>query len=190
MSDLTRTQRTLHAQTPHRMARLHQLGLADRPDEEFDRFTTALARDSGVPGALAMANAISDRQFFTGMHLPSGDELGSAAEAEALAAAVGRVMPLEHGYCPETLDRTKALILPDVCMKPDFAGNEVVDLVGIRTYMGIRLMDKEMGIALMTICVVGRDVRPMEDGRRMLDYMKERGAQGQYLLDRRIDALS
>jgi hypothetical protein len=189
MSDLTRTQRTLHAQTPQRLARLHQLGLADRADEEFDRFTMTLARDSGVPGALAMSNAISDRQFFTGIHLPSADELGSAAEAEALAAAVSRVMPLEHGYCPETLDRTKALVLPDVCMKHDFAGNEVVDLVGIRTYMGIRLMDKEMGIPLMTICVVGRDTRPMEDGHRMLGYIKERGAQGQYLLDQRIDAL-
>ncbi|MCX4561625.1 GAF domain-containing protein [Streptomyces phaeochromogenes] len=190
MSDLTPTQRSLHAQTPHRLARLHQLGLADHPDEEFDRFTGALARGSGVPGALAMVNAISDRQFFTGLHLPSADELGSVAEAEALAAAVGRVMPLEHGYCPETMDRTKPLTLPDVCMKPDFAGNEVVDLVNIRTYMGIRLIDKEMGIPLMTICVVGREARPMEDGRRMLAYIKERGAQGQYLLDQRITALS
>ncbi|MDQ0773013.1 hypothetical protein QF026_001479 [Streptomyces aurantiacus] len=189
MSDLTRTQRSLHAQTSHRLARLHQLGLADRPDEEFDRFAHVLARDSGVPGALAMVNAISDRQFFTGVHLPSADELGSVAEAEALAAAVGRVMPMEHGYCPETMDRTKPLTLPDVCMKPDFAGNEVVDLVGIRLYMGVRLVDKEQGLPLMTICIVGRERRPMEDGRRMLDYIKERGAQAQYLLDQRITAL-
>ncbi|WP_330457454.1 GAF domain-containing protein [Streptomyces sp. NBC_00820] len=188
MSDLARAHRELQAQIPQRRARLRQLGL-DRPDEEFDRFAQALGRTSGIPGAMAMANAISSQQLFTGLHLPSAEDLGSVAEAEALAAAVGRVMPLEHGYCPETMNRKVPLTLPDVCAKADFAGNEVVDLINIRTYLGVRLMDKELGIPLMTICVVGREARPMEDGQRMLAFIKERERQAQYLLDQRIDAL-
>lgn len=85
-------------------------------------------------------------------------------------AQPGRVMARDHGYCPHVVVRRKALVLEDVCDYPRFAGNPVVDEIGIRSYMGAPLIDRQTGMALGTICVVDTDTRPW--GRQGLETIK------------------
>jgi GAF domain-containing protein len=56
--------------------------------------------------------------------------------------------------------RRKALVLDDVCDYPRFAGNPVVDKIGIRSYLGAPLLDDRTGTALGTVCVVATEPRP------------------------------
>ncbi|MFD0427524.1 GAF domain-containing protein [Streptomyces zhihengii] len=72
-------------------------------------------------------------------------------------------MPLDHGFCPEVVDRRKALVLPDVFSSPRFAGNTVVDLIGIRTYAGAPLVHGDT--VLGTVCFVGPVERDLSTGR-------------------------
>jgi GAF domain-containing protein len=65
--------------------------------------------------------------------------------------------------------RRKALVLDDVCDYPRFAGNPVVDEIGIRSYLGAPLIDRT-GTALGTICVV--DIEPRPWGRAGLATIK------------------
>lgn len=159
------------ARGPVREARLRELGLADRPVPEFDQFAAELARDAadlnGLPSApYAMVNLIDqNQQFFAGLYTPDGSASGGGQD-------VGRTMTLDQGYCPHVVDRGKALVLPDVCAYPRFAGNEVVDHIGIRTYMGAPLIDDQTGEALGTVCVV--DTEPIPWGREGLDFIKDR----------------
>ena len=78
-------------------------------------------------------------------------------------------MARDHGYCPHVLVRRKALVLEDVCDYPRFAGNPVVDDIGIRSYLGAPLIDRT-GIALGTVCAVDTVARPW--GRAGLDTIK------------------
>jgi GAF domain-containing protein len=153
-----------------RMARLRALGLGTRPDQEFDEFAAKLAQITGAP--YAMVNLVTDReQYFAGLYTPSSAKTGAALEAaQASAHAVpGREMALDHGYCPHVVVRRKALVLDDVCEWPRFAGNPVVDKIGIRSYLGAPLID-ETGIALGTVCVIATEPRPW--GRQGLDTIK------------------
>ena len=148
-------------EVPHRMRRLREIGLGEQPDPEFDEFAHRLADITRAP--YAMVNFISEeRQYFAGLHAatPAG---GSAA------ATPGRVMDRDHGYCPHVVVRRKALVLDDVCDYPRFAGNPVVDEIGIRSYLGAPLIDRT-GTALGTICVV--DIEPRPWGRAGLETIK------------------
>lgn len=80
--------------------------------------------------------------------------------------------------------RRKALVLEDVCDYPRFAGNPVVDEIGIRSYMGAPLIDRS-GVALGTICVVDTDVRPW--GRAGLETIKALAAELMEQINRRED---
>lgn len=160
-----------------RVARLRELKLGDAPIPEFDDFARELARITGAP--YAMVNFISeDRQYFAGLYTPgegqTGVDLGSAAQQ----AQPGRVMARDHGYCPHVVVRRKALVLEDVCDYPRFAGNAVVDEIGIRSYLGAPLIDRT-GMALGTICVVDQEPRPW--GRQGLETIKSMAAE---LVDR------
>ncbi|MFJ6852169.1 GAF domain-containing protein [Streptomyces sp. NPDC091271] len=64
---------------------------------------------------------------------------------------------------------TGALVLEDVCDYPRFAGNPVVDDMGIRSYLGAPLIDRT-GVALGTVCAV--DTVPRAWGRAGLDTIK------------------
>jgi len=145
-----------------RMRRQHELGLGDRPDPQFDEFARSVSELTRAP--LAMVNFVqNNRQYLGGLH--AGPAIPQAVQ-DALA---GRVFSREHGYCPHVVVRRKALVLDDVCDYPRFAGNPVVDEIGIRSYLGAPLIDRT-GVALGTVCVVDLEPRPW--GRPGLETIK------------------
>ena len=130
----------LDEEAPRRVVRLRELGLGGTPDPEFDEFARNLAQATGAP--FAMVNFINeDHQYFAGLYSPPpaqpGTELAAGATAEP-----GRVMARDHGYCPHVVVRRLPLVLDDVCDYPRFAGNPVVDEIGIRSYLGAPLIDR------------------------------------------------
>ncbi|MEU0988706.1 GAF domain-containing protein [Streptomyces sp. NPDC005953] len=172
-------------EAPMRVKRLSQLGFGDRPDPAFDEFAHHLARVTGAP--YSMVNFIDEhRQFFAGLHTPTGDHDNHALSAAvtAVGGEVSRFMDRDHGYCPHVVVRRKALVLEDVCDYPRFAGNPVVDEIGIRSYLGAPLIDRT-GIALGTICVVDTEPRPW--GRAGLETIKSLAAELIEQIHRRED---
>ncbi|MGP3981624.1 GAF domain-containing protein [Streptomyces sp. KR80] len=156
---------------PARVARLRELGIGDTPVPEFDDFARELARITGAP--YAMVNFIDEnRQYFAGLYTPGEGQSG--VELDPQQAQPGRVMSRDHGYCPHVIVRRKALVLEDVCDYPRFAGNPVVDEIGIRSYLGAPLID-HTGMAIGTICVVDQEPRPW--GRQGLETIKSMAAQ-------------
>ncbi|MEU6660003.1 GAF domain-containing protein [Streptomyces sp. NPDC046821] len=152
-----------------RVGRLAQLGLGEA-DPALDALASELAEAAGTP--YAMVNLITDQQFFAGLHTPQG--LPSALGPDAIAGPeVGRVMSRDHGYCPEVISRRIPLVLPDVYAAPRFAGNPVVDELGIRVYLGAPLIDEETGIALGTVCAVGTEPRALATARGSLELIKQ-----------------
>lgn len=131
-------------------------------DRELDVFATRLALATGIPDVYAMVNPFtSTEQHFVGLHIPDNGDLPT----------VGRSMPLDHGFCPEVVDRRRALVLPDVFASPRFAGNPVVDQIGIRTYAGAPLIHED--IVLGTVCFVGLEEQPQNTGQASLALIKE-----------------
>ncbi|MFJ4964585.1 GAF domain protein [Streptomyces sp. ADI96-02] len=147
---------------PARAARLRRLDLGERPDasfDDFDAFADRVAAATATP--FSMVNFIDEnRQFFAGLHAPTGHRGGSdLGTAAAGGNRGGRYMTRDRGYCPHVVARRKALVLDDVCDYPRFAGNPVVDDIGIRSYLGAPLIDRT-GIALGTVCAVDTVPRP------------------------------
>jgi len=129
-----------------RAARLREIGLASVPDEQFDAFARQIVERTGV--SAAMVNLVGERMYFA----------GSAARNLESDEAVfhgdpDREMALDHGYCPHVVARRKALVLDDVYAYPRFAGNPVVDEIGVRAYLGAPLIDDD-GTVLGTVCAV------------------------------------
>ncbi|MGW2594329.1 GAF domain-containing protein [Streptomyces sp. NPDC001515] len=169
-----------------RTQRLRSLDLGERPDgtfETFDAFADRVAEVTEVP--FSMVNFIDgNRQFWAGLHTPAGTRRGS--DLGAAAAGSGRFVALDHGYCPHVVVRRKALVLEDVCDYPRFAGNPVVDDIGIRSYLGAPLIDRT-GLALGAVCAV--DIVPRPWGRAGLDTIKSLAQELVRHLDRREDTL-
>jgi GAF domain-containing protein len=168
---------------PARVRRLRRLGLGERAEPAFDAFADRLAEVAAAP--YSMVNFIDEkRQFFAGLHTPDGGAKGAAlaATAEGSELDVGRYMARDHGFCPHVVVRRKALVLEDVCDYPRFAGNPVVDEIGVRSYLGAPLIDRT-GIALGTICVV--DIEPRAWGRAGLETIKSMAAELVERLERR-----
>lgn len=159
-------------EAPARVARLRELGIGEAPVPEFDDFARRLAQITGAP--YAMVNFIDEhRQYFAGLYAPGSDQTVELGPAPG-GAQVGRVMARDHGYCPHVIVRRKALVLEDVCDYPRFAGNPVVDEIGIRSYLGAPLIDRT-GMALGTVCVVDQEPRPW--GRQGLETIKSMAAE-------------
>ncbi|HEX5495053.1 MAG TPA: GAF domain-containing protein [Mycobacteriales bacterium] len=159
-------------EAPRRVLRLRELGLGQTPDPEFDEFARTLAQATGAP--FAMVNFIDEhRQYFAGLYSPHAGA-SSPLVAESASAEPGRVMSRDHGYCPHVVVRRLPLVLDDVCDYPRFAGNPVVDEIGIRSYLGAPLIDRT-GTTLGTICVVDRQPRPW--GRPGLEFIKTKAAE-------------
>ncbi|HZG06773.1 MAG TPA: GAF domain-containing protein [Streptomyces sp.] len=157
---------------PARVARLRELGIGDAPVPEFDEFARRLAQITGAP--YAMVNFIDEnRQYFAGLYTPDVDQTVELGPNQPTAQP-GRVMARDHGYCPHVIVRRKALVLEDVCDYPRFAGNPVVDEIGIRSYLGAPLIDRT-GMALGTVCVVDQEPRPW--GRQGLETIKTMAAE-------------
>ncbi|WP_353945990.1 GAF domain-containing protein [Streptomyces sp. HUAS MG91] len=149
---------------PERARQLLRLDLGRRPEADFDLFADRLAEVTGAP--YAMVNFPDEkRQFFAGLHTPAGGRRGGRP------IAASRSLAREHGYCPHVVARRKALVLDDVRDYPRFAGNPVVDEIGIRSYLGAPLLDDRTGLALGTVCVV--DTEPRLWGRSGLATIKE-----------------
>ena len=170
-------------EVPQRIARLRELGLGQAPDRELDAFARELAEAaralSGAEQApFAMVNFVTDHQFLGGLYTPPG-----VSPANALLE--NREAPLDLGFCPHVVVRRKALVLDDVCDYPRFAGNAIVDGLGIRTYVGAPLID-HTGTALGTVCFVDSEPRPW--GRPGLNLIKEKAADLVQLIDR-LDGL-
>ncbi|MCW2944195.1 MAG: hypothetical protein JWR24_912 [Actinoallomurus sp.] len=161
-------------EAPQRVLRLRELGLGENPDPEFDEFARNLAQSTGAP--FAMVNFIDeDHQYFAGLYAGPSPQIGSALAVESAATAdPGRVMGRDHGYCPHVVVRRLPLVLDDVCDYPRFAGNPVVDEIGIRSYLGAPLIDRT-GTTLGTICIVDREPRPW--GRPGLELIKASAAE-------------
>lgn len=160
-------------EAPNRVVRLRELGIGDAPVPEFDDFARELARITGAP--YAMVNFIDEqRQYFAGLYTPGSDQAVELDPTAPASAQPGRVMARDHGYCPHVIVRRKALVLEDVCDYPRFAGNPVVDEIGIRSYLGAPLID-HTGMALGTVCVVDQEARPW--GRQGLETIKSMAAE-------------
>lgn len=167
---------------PQRVARLQALGLADRPDPEFDEFAARLATAANAP--YAMVNFVGDKeQYFAGLYGPTSTKADALEAAQSSSHATpGRTMSREHGYCPHVVVRRKALVLDDVCAYPRFAVNPVVNSIGVRAYMGAPLIDRT-GTALGTICVVATEESHW--GRPGLEMIKSMAAEVVDLIHRR-----
>ncbi|HEU5027903.1 MAG TPA: GAF domain-containing protein [Spirillospora sp.] len=171
---------------PQRVVRLRELRLGQAPDAEFDAFARELAEaarhlvGTDLP-PFAMVNFVTDQQYLGGLYAPQAPGADPADAVE-----LGREVPLDHGYCPHVVVRRKALVLDDVCDYPRFAGNPVVDKLGIRTYVGAPLIDRT-GTVLGTICVIDREPRPW--GHAGLDLIKERAADLMQVIRRREEPL-
>ena len=157
------------AEAPSRVLRLTELGIGDRPVAEFDDFARELAIRAG--GRYAMVNFIDEhRQYFAGLYSAVADTTVDLASPHA-ASEPGREMDRDHGYCPYVVVRRRALVLEDVRDFPRFAGNPVVDEIGIHSYLGTPLIDST-GMALGTVCVIDTDPRPWGlEGLRLIKSM-------------------
>jgi GAF domain-containing protein len=154
---------------------LRSLGLG-MPDAEFDRFARDLAEEAGVPYAMVnLFHPTRGEQLFVGLHAPSGTDL----------PPVDRTMQGDHGFCPEVVQRKKALVLPDVYAHPRFAGNPVVDRIGIRTYAGAPLIHEPSGSVLGTVCFVGPTALALSTGRPSLELIRQRRDELMKLIHRR-----
>ncbi|MEW2132030.1 GAF domain-containing protein [Streptomyces sp. NPDC005435] len=152
-------------EAPARTAKLRRMGLGERPEPALDVYADHLALLTGAP--YAMVNFIGeDRQFFAGLSSPA---VAPLVREDGSRPEIGRVLPREHGFCPHVVVRRKALVLEDVRDYPRFAGNPVVDDLGIRSYLGAPLIDSS-GMVLGTVCAA--DTSPRSWGKPGLDTIK------------------
>jgi GAF domain-containing protein len=140
------------ARTDLRDQRLRAMGLTDQPVPELDAIAERLREITGA--SYAMVNLFIDgRQYFAGLAAPGGPNGEAGTE-------VGREMEFDQGFCPHVVNRGTALPLADVCAYPRFAGNRVVDELGVRTYLGAPVKDPASGVTLGTVCVIDTEPIP------------------------------
>ncbi|GHH25798.1 GAF domain-containing protein [Streptomyces rubradiris] len=168
----------LHARSPHNTAVslspvaqatelaqrsrvIDRLGLPTEAHPAFDEIARQLSERTGF--LYGIVNVILERQNLVGLHQPPP---GSGY------VILGRTMELDHGWCPEVMNRRKALPLPDVYASPRFASNPVVDAAGIRAYFGVPLITDD-GTCIGTACVIDPEKRPQKDARRTQNTVKE-----------------
>ncbi|MFF7459008.1 GAF domain-containing protein [Kitasatospora sp. NPDC008115] len=154
-----------------RARRLRSLGL-DEPaaDEAFDRFAHLAASITRAP--IAMVNFINDEhQMFRGLYIPPTSpeipvDKGSAWADRGIAFDLPtRQMPMSYGFCPHVVAQRSPLALDDILAYPRFAGNSVVDELGVRAYLGAPLVD-DTNTVIGTVCVL--DHEPRQWGRERL----------------------
>ena len=167
-------------QSPQRARRLQEIGITE-PNNEFDDFARRVGELTRA--SYALVNFIGpEHQYLGGLYTspaaPTGNQVVEMVQAN-------RILPPEYGYCPHVVARRKALVLEDVCDYPRFAGNPVVDEIGIRTYLGAPLIDRT-GVAIGTICVVDLEPRPW--GRTGLETIKSFASELTAHLNRRETA--
>ncbi|MET8955213.1 GAF domain-containing protein [Streptomyces sp. NPDC004129] len=159
-----------------RSERLRELGIDARPDAELDAFARELAHRTG--GCYAGVNFFldADRQYYAGLYSAAQDTTVHVGAPLLEDPVPGRVMPrdIDMGICPHVVKRRRALVLEDIRDFPRFAGNPVVDAIGVHSYLGAPLIDST-GVVLGTICVVDQDPQPW--GRKGLETIKAMAAE-------------
>ncbi|MYR58059.1 GAF domain-containing protein [Streptomyces sp. SID625] len=145
---------------------IRHLGLRTDPDEEYDGIAAEMAQEAGF--LYGFVNLFLEVQTFIGVYQPAPD---------SGHVYVTRHMDRGHGYCPEVVDRRKALPLPDVHASPRFSGNHVVDAIGIGAYFGAPLIHEATSIVLGTVCIVDTEKRPMSEARHLRDITIATGVQ-------------
>lgn len=172
-----------------RAARHRELGLASVPDVRFDEFARELVERTGA--AAAMVDFVGDRRlYFAGLAAKTDIEPGDPV----LLGELAREMELDHGFCPHVVARRKALVLDDVYAYPRFAGNPVVDELGVRSYLGAPLIDDD-GTVIGTVCAVDPSPKSGPEysgwGKQGLETIKQvaDGVLGEIRLRRQASAL-
>ncbi|MFD4258721.1 GAF domain-containing protein [Streptomyces sp. NPDC058534] len=160
------SRQTQHAsELAQRYELLNRLGVPTVANEDFDDLARDMAAQAGF--LYGFVNLFLEQQTFVGLHQPPVD---------SGYVIVGRTMSRDHGWCPEVMDRRKALPLHDVHASPRFSGNAVVDAVGIRSYFGAPLIH-DSGTVLGTVCVIDPEKRPLAEARRLRDIVINASAQ-------------
>ncbi|MEU6496831.1 GAF domain-containing protein [Streptomyces sp. NPDC046984] len=139
-----------------RLKLIQQLGIPTQATQYFDHLATDMAQRTGF--LYGMVNLFLEEQTFIGLHNPPAD---------SGYLIVDRTMNRNHGWCPEVINRKKALPLHNVHAYHRFSSNYVVDAVGIQSYFGAPLIHD--GIAVGTVCVIDPDPRPLDDALRLRD---------------------
>ncbi|MGW2556579.1 GAF domain-containing protein [Streptomyces sp. NPDC001635] len=139
-----------------RLELIQQLGIPTQATQYFDHLATDMAERTGF--LYGMVNLFLEEQTFIGLHNPPAD---------SGYLIVDRTMNRNHGWCPEVINRKKALPLHNVHAYHRFSSNYVVDAVGIQSYFGAPLIHD--GIAVGTVCVIDPDPRPLDDALRLRD---------------------
>ena len=145
--------------------RLRTIGVTDRPHPELDAIADRLREVTGA--SYAMVNfVIGGRQYFAGLSAPAGPR------APGTGRKPSREMDLDQGFCPQVVSRGTALPLADIGAYPRFAGNRVVEELGVHTYLGapVKDPDPDSGVTLGTVCVLGTE--PIAWTKRDVDNVK------------------
>ncbi|MEU6495705.1 GAF domain-containing protein [Streptomyces sp. NPDC046984] len=144
------------AEQAQRIEQIHRLGIPTQATQYFDHLATDMAQRTGF--LYGMVNLFLEDQTFIGLHNPPAD---------SGYLIVDRTMNRNHGWCPEVVDRKRALPLHNVHAYHRFSSNYVVDAVGIQSYFGAPLIHD--GIAVGTVCVIDPDPRPLDEALRLRD---------------------
>ncbi|WP_344659477.1 GAF domain-containing protein [Catenulispora subtropica] len=140
-----------------RVARQRELGLASVPDTVFDEVARTAAESTGATAA--MVNLVGERgQYFVGLY---GKEPSSGEPA--FLGDPGRFMDMDQGFCVHVVGRKAALTLDDVFEFSRFRGNPVVDELGVRSYIGVPLIDDD-GTVIGTVCAIDPAPRSESEG--------------------------
>lgn len=140
-----------------RAARQRELGLATTADSVFDKVARRAAEATGATAA--MVNMVGENgQYFVGVY---GRE--PAAGEPAFLGDPGRYAPMDQGFCVHVVGRKAALTLDDVFDFSRFRGNPVVDELGVRSYIGVPLIDDD-GTVIGTVCAIDPAPRSEADG--------------------------
>ncbi|THV27637.1 GAF domain-containing protein [Glycomyces paridis] len=146
-----------------RAARQARIGALPEADPEYDDVAEQILKLTGATWAGVNFVGENQHQFFPGIAGP-GTRSVDGADPE-----IGREMPGDHGYCVYVVAREKAMALNNVMDYARFAGNPVVDALGIRSYIGAPLLDDE-GATIGTVWAI--DNKTHQWGTADVDAMK------------------
>jgi hypothetical protein len=140
-----------------RAARQRELGLAATADSVFDMVARRAAEATGATAA--MVNMVGeDGQYLVGLY---GRE--PASGEPAFLGDPGRYATMDQGFCVHVVGRKAALTLDDVFDFSRFRGNPIVDELGVRSYIGVPLIDED-GTVIGTVCAIDPAPRSEADG--------------------------
>ncbi|ACU69320.1 putative GAF sensor protein [Catenulispora acidiphila DSM 44928] len=140
-----------------RAARQRELSLSATADSVFDEVARRAAEATGATAA--MVNMVGENgQYLVGLY---GKEPGSGEAA--FLGDPGRYAAMDQGFCVHVVGRKAALTLDDVFDFSRFRGNPIVDELGVRSYIGVPLID-DGGTVIGTVCAIDPAPRSESDG--------------------------